>query len=226
MSSDPIDNCRRCGTPLCGEERLEDLCPTCLAEQSPTTFEAAQARYDAEAETFTAALESEITRRARLRYPTARTLHVRGEYDGDGFTVRPVRVNDGSQVLDDMSEAGLEDDIAGLLDWLGELTGDAYQGDHELDIEPERSARPPTVGSDTANEAPKSYLVRWEIDVEAADALDAARQALAIQCDPASTATFFTVHLVHGDDADDPDEGDVHVDLLDSPDGRRSGRSR
>jgi hypothetical protein len=67
MSSDPIDNCGRCGTPLCGEERLEDLCPACLAEQVRTTFEAARARYDAEAEAFTAALESEITRRARLR---------------------------------------------------------------------------------------------------------------------------------------------------------------
>lgn len=37
------------------------------------------------------------------------------------------------------------------------------------------------------------FKVTWEIELEAETALEAARQALAIQRDPASTATVFTV---------------------------------
>lgn len=42
-----------------------------------------------------------------------------------------------------------------------------------------------------------SYLVRWEIDLDASDPVDAARKALAIQRDPRSWATIFTVHGEH-----------------------------
>ena len=211
MSSDPIDNCRRCATPLCGEERMEDLCPACLAERTPATFEAARARYDAEAEAFTIALQAEIARRTLARHPSAESLHIRGDYGADGFTLRPVRVTAGAEVLDDMSEADLEDDIAGLLDWLGELTGDAYDADHELGLRPrhDTAATPPVAVAEDGDA--KWYLVRWEIDLEADSAVDAARQALAVQRDPTSTATFFTVHPVHGT------EGDVELDLLDHP---------
>jgi hypothetical protein len=37
------------------------------------------------------------------------------------------------------------------------------------------------------------YTVRWEIDVDADSAYEAARKALAIQRDPDSTATVFTM---------------------------------
>jgi hypothetical protein len=37
------------------------------------------------------------------------------------------------------------------------------------------------------------YVVRWEIDIEADTAEDAARKALAIQRDPESIATIFEV---------------------------------
>ena len=104
MSDDMLDNCRRCGTPLLGEERLEDLCPGCQAED-----------------------------------PTA---------------------------------AGVADD---------------RHGDSDLSW----------------------FLVRWEIDLEATSAAEAARVALAIQRDPASTATVFTVRP-----HDDPD-AEVELDLLD-----------
>ena len=46
MNDDPIDECRRCGATLCGDEHIEDLCPACLAEEPPpwqATFEAAGA---------------------------------------------------------------------------------------------------------------------------------------------------------------------------------------
>ncbi|MEU9072111.1 hypothetical protein AB0D60_35160 [Streptomyces sp. NPDC048306] len=42
-----------------------------------------------------------------------------------------------------------------------------------------------------------AYRVRWDIDVDACDPVDAARKALAIQRDPRSWATVFTVR---GDD--------------------------
>ncbi|MGX1025557.1 hypothetical protein RKD37_000005 [Streptomyces ambofaciens] len=42
-----------------------------------------------------------------------------------------------------------------------------------------------------------SYLVRWDIDLDACDPVDAARKALAIQRDPRSWATVFTVHGEH-----------------------------
>ena len=40
----------------------------------------------------------------------------------------------------------------------------------------------------------KDYLVTWEIELSATDPADAARQARAIQIDPTSRATVFTVH--------------------------------
>jgi hypothetical protein len=122
---------------LCGDERIEDLCPACLAEQPPAqgTFEATRARYDAEAQTFTAALESETVRRTRVRYPTAVALHVRGQCGADGFTLRPVSVTAaGDEIIDITGDAALDDDVSGLLDWLAELTGEAYEGDHELNV--------------------------------------------------------------------------------------------
>jgi hypothetical protein len=104
MNDDVLDNCRRCGTPLLGEERVDDLCPGCQAED-PNAAEAA-------------------------------------------------------------------DDGESDLRW---------------------------------------FLVRWEIDLEATSAAEAARVALAIQRDPASTATFFIVRP-----HDDPD-AEVELDLLDQP---------
>lgn len=38
------------------------------------------------------------------------------------------------------------------------------------------------------------YLVGWTIDIEAESPVDAAKQALAIQRNPNSIATVFTVH--------------------------------
>jgi hypothetical protein len=42
-----------------------------------------------------------------------------------------------------------------------------------------------------------SYLVCWDIDLEASDPVDAARKALAIHRDPRSWALVFTVHGEH-----------------------------
>lgn len=42
-----------------------------------------------------------------------------------------------------------------------------------------------------------SYLVSWDIDLDASDPVDAARKALAIQRDPGSWATVFTVRGEH-----------------------------
>ncbi|MGW6569825.1 hypothetical protein [Streptomyces sp. NPDC054975] len=54
------------------------------------------------------------------------------------------------------------------------------------------------------------YTVTWEIDVGAADPVDAARKALAIQRNAASWAAVFTVHS---------DTSTATVDLdLDDPD--------
>lgn len=44
----------------------------------------------------------------------------------------------------------------------------------------------------------KSYLVTWEIDIDADTPEDAARKALAIQRDPASIATVFDVYDCDG----------------------------
>jgi len=52
-----------------------------------------------------------------------------------------------------------------------------------------------------------SYTVIWTIDIEADDVEDAARQARAIQLDPESIATVFTVLNYNG--------ADVTVDLAD-----------
>ncbi|MDQ6946325.1 MAG: hypothetical protein M3256_08630 [Actinomycetota bacterium] len=66
---------------------------------------------------------------------------------------------------------------------------------------------------DTAEAAKRWYLVRWEIDLEAASAVDAARKALSIQRDPSSLATFFTVRPV----GDDGAQAEVDIDLLTTP---------
>lgn len=58
--------------------------------------------------------------------------------------------------------------------------------------------------------------VRWEIDVDARTAREAARKALEIQRDPGSIATVFDVQ--HNDKT-------VRVDLTDTPD-VNGGRSR
>lgn len=41
------------------------------------------------------------------------------------------------------------------------------------------------------------YHVRWDMDLDARDPVDAARRALAIHRDPRSWATVFTVHGEH-----------------------------
>jgi hypothetical protein len=60
----------------------------------------------------------------------------------------------------------------------------------------------------TGDALPAWFLVRWEIDLEATSAEQAARAALAIQRARTSIATFFTVHPL-----DEPD-ADVELDLL------------
>jgi len=52
------------------------------------------------------------------------------------------------------------------------------------------------------------YRVRWEIDVDAENPVEAARQARAMQVDPSSTANVFDVYLEDGDG--EP----THVDLM------------
>lgn len=42
----------------------------------------------------------------------------------------------------------------------------------------------------------KHYIVKWEIDVEAENELEAAREARRIQLDPASIATVFDVFRI------------------------------
>ena len=55
----------------------------------------------------------------------------------------------------------------------------------------------------------KNYLVTWELELSATDAVDAARQARRVQLDPNSRATVFTVvgdsghHEIDLDDVDD-----------------------
>ena len=59
-----------------------------------------------------------------------------------------------------------------------------------------------------------SYLVSWEIDIQADEASsprEAAEQALAIQRDPSSLATNFIVV-----DEDDPEANPYHIDLEDN----------
>lgn len=58
----------------------------------------------------------------------------------------------------------------------------------------------------------KSYRVYWEIDIDATSPEAAAREALAIQRDPASTATVFDVYTeARGDH--------YHIDLEDEKEG-------
>ena len=45
----------------------------------------------------------------------------------------------------------------------------------------------------------KTYRVVWEIELDAESPEDAAREALAIQRDPESEATFFDVRSPEGD---------------------------
>ncbi|MDQ1427166.1 MAG: hypothetical protein QOK39_642 [Acidimicrobiaceae bacterium] len=71
---------------------------------------------------------------------------------------------------------------------------------------PNRAA-PQAVASGGAE--PAWFLVRWEIDLETTSAEEAARAALAIQRNPASIATFFTVRP-----HDNPD-AEIELDLLD-----------
>jgi hypothetical protein len=71
--------------------------------------------------------------------------------------------------------------------------------------DPDRVAPP----QDATDDAPPAwFLVRWEIDLEATSAEQAAQAALAIHRDPTSIATVFTVHPL-----DEPD-ADVELDLL------------
>ena len=46
------------------------------------------------------------------------------------------------------------------------------------------------------------YTVKWEIDLDAVDHMDAAKKALRIMRDPHSQATVFTVQSTHGVEKD------------------------
>ncbi len=59
---------------------------------------------------------------------------------------------------------------------------------------------------------PRFYLVKWEIELDAVSAKAAAREALLIQRDPESTATYFHVFEVDTDGNPLRDE-EVRVDL-------------
>lgn len=286
MNGDPSDNCDRCGTPLCGAERMEDLCPGCLAQEPPAGFESARERYLAEAEAFTAALRAEIERRTQARYPSTDSVHVSGiDCGADGLDTLRVSAAGNADDADGLRE-DFEDGIDELLDWLRHLTGDTWDSHHQLRVAKTGTApHMTTVGDAKARLAPaarlvcvadtarpelngttwtvvearsrrwryrlddgteawcawpsgvtivdgdtiriplggarhvtlrfaegaKWYLVRWEIDLEASSARDAARQALVIQRDPTSTATFFAV-----EPAGESDESEVELDLLDT----------
>ena len=54
-----------------------------------------------------------------------------------------------------------------------------------------------------------SYLVTWEIDVEAESAEEAAKEALKIQRDPCSEATCFTVRKGSASPVESIDVGEV-----------------
>lgn len=58
----------------------------------------------------------------------------------------------------------------------------------------------------------KTYLVTWEIDIEAASPREAAEKALEIQRNPESAATVFTV-MVRDEDTDS-----YQIDLSDEED--------
>jgi hypothetical protein len=62
-----------------------------------------------------------------------------------------------------------------------------------------------------------TYVVEWYIDIEADSPEDAARQALAIQRDPNSTATVFSV-FDHDEDFGRSDDPIKDVDVLYLPD--------
>jgi len=63
------------------------------------------------------------------------------------------------------------------------------------------------------------YRVSWVIDIEADSAEEAAREALAIQRDPQSLATVFTVEA-KGDTAGSPAQSE-QIDLTGIDEGRR-----
>lgn len=64
----------------------------------------------------------------------------------------------------------------------------------------------------------KSYRVKWEIDVDAETPEDAARQALAAQRRPGTTATVFDVRDFPEDNpANEPDENVLRFDLQEEP---------
>jgi hypothetical protein len=65
---------------------------------------------------------------------------------------------------------------------------------HDPDVDPGRAA--------TAS--PGEYRVRWEIDLSALSALDAARRARDVQLQPESLATFFEV-VLRADTSAEPD---------------------
>lgn len=106
------------------------------------------AAYNNAAKTFIDALYAEVRRIVVEHYPTAGVLHVKGEYDTDGFIVRAQRVTDtagvdiagwddnGDNIEPDVEEHlytpfdSLADDIdCALLQWIGDLTGDDLLGD-------------------------------------------------------------------------------------------------
>lgn len=60
----------------------------------------------------------------------------------------------------------------------------------------------------TAKEQMKSYKVRWEIDIEADSAREAAEKAREIQLDLESIANYFTVESSSGESAD------IDLDLM------------
>lgn len=60
-----------------------------------------------------------------------------------------------------------------------------------------------------------SYRVRWEIEVDALSPLEAAHRARAVQLDPESADTIFTVN--HEPGAGEDDQGEAEIDLSPLP---------
>ena len=59
-----------------------------------------------------------------------------------------------------------------------------------------------------------AFLVTWEIDIDADTPAEAAAKARAIQLDPASSATVFTVHEHDGEAIIIDVEDDATLDLV------------
>lgn len=102
----------------------------------------AEAAYHAAARGFSTAIEAWVGRKLRAAYPTATKLIALGEYHEDGaIRLRTQRVIDAAGAalgdVEDPTETfeKLVDLIDPYLDWLADINGEDYLGDHDFEIE-------------------------------------------------------------------------------------------